>query len=32
VSAARVPGLLLPVVFLVALVIGVVWFWRHRGE
>jgi hypothetical protein len=32
VNAARIPGLILPVAFLVAALIGVVWYWRHRGE
>ncbi len=31
-DVSRIPGLLLPVVFLVALLVGVFWYWRHRGE
>lgn len=31
-TAARVPGLILPLVFLGTLVAGLVWYWRHRGE
>jgi hypothetical protein len=31
-TAARVPGLILPLVFLCAFVAGLVWYWRHRGE
>lgn len=28
----RIPGLVLPVVFLLALVVGAVWYWRHRHD
>ncbi|MFD9466561.1 hypothetical protein [Streptomyces sp. NPDC060027] len=31
-TAARVPGLILPLFFLCAFVVGLVWYWRHRGE
>ncbi|GDY60782.1 hypothetical protein SM007_32335 [Streptomyces avermitilis] len=31
-TAARVPGLILPLAFLCVLVIGVFWYWRHRGD
>jgi hypothetical protein len=32
VTPARVPGLIVPLVFLFALVAGAVWYWRHRGD
>jgi hypothetical protein len=32
VTATRVPGLILPLVYLCALVAVLVWYWRHRGE
>lgn len=32
VNAARVPGLVLPLVYLCGLVAVLVWYWRHRGE
>jgi hypothetical protein len=32
VTVARIPGLILPVIFLVAAVVCAVWYWRHRGE
>lgn len=32
VNAARVPGLVLPLVYLSGLVAVLVWYWRHRGE
>ena len=31
-SASRIPGLLLPAVFLLALTIGVLWYRRHRDD
>jgi len=31
-SPARIPGLIVPLVFLCALVAGAVWYWRHRGD
>lgn len=31
-SGSRVPGLVLPAVSLLALVVGLVWYWRHRGD
>jgi len=31
-NGSRIPGLVLPVVFLPALVVGVLWYWRHRGD
>lgn len=31
-SASRVPGLLVPALFLLALVVGACWYWRHRGD
>ncbi|MFJ9907197.1 hypothetical protein ACIRVK_30640 [Streptomyces sp. NPDC101152] len=31
-NGSRVPGLVLPAVFLLALVVGVVWYWRHRDD
>lgn len=31
-SGSRVPGLILPGVLLLALVVGVFWYWRHRDE
>ncbi len=31
-TGSRIPGLLVPAVFLLALVVGVCWYWRHRGE
>lgn len=31
-SPARIPGLIVPLVFLIALVAGAVWYWRHRGD
>ncbi|QDN54963.1 MULTISPECIES: hypothetical protein [unclassified Streptomyces] len=32
VNAARVPGLVLPLVYLCGLVAVLAWYWRHRGE
>ncbi|GAB2758093.1 hypothetical protein GCM10027072_65380 [Streptomyces bullii] len=31
-NGSRVPGLVLPVLFLFALVVGLVWYWRHRDD
>lgn len=31
-TPARIPGLILPLAFLCVLVIGVFWYWRHRGD
>jgi hypothetical protein len=31
-SGSRVPGLVLPTVFLFALMVGAYWYWRHRGD
>jgi hypothetical protein len=31
-SGSRIPGLVLPAVFLLALVVGLLWYWRHRGD
>jgi len=31
-NGSRIPGLVLPVVFLLALVVGAVWYWRHRHD
>lgn len=31
-NGSRIPGLVLPTVFLLALIIGVCWYWRHRGD
>ncbi len=31
-TADRIPGLILPVIFLCAAGTGLVWYWRHRGE
>ena len=31
-NGSRIPGLVLPVLFLVALVVGAFWYWRHRGD
>jgi hypothetical protein len=31
-TGSRIPGLLMPVVLLAALVVGLVWYWRHRGD
>lgn len=32
VSAARIPGLILPVAFFCAFVAAGFWYWRHRGD
>jgi NADH:ubiquinone oxidoreductase subunit 3 (subunit A) len=31
-NGSRLPGLVLPVVFLLALVVGLCWYWRHGGD
>lgn len=31
-SGSRIPGLVLPTVFLLAVVVGAFWYWRHRGD
>lgn len=31
-SVSRIPGLVLPVVFLLAVVVGALWYWRHRDD
>ncbi|SME92579.1 hypothetical protein SAMN02745830_00514 [Streptomyces sp. Amel2xC10] len=31
-NVSRLPGLVLPVAFLLALVAGAVWYWRHRDD
>lgn len=31
-NVSRLPGLVLPVAFLLALVVGAVWYWRHRDD
>lgn len=31
-SGSRIPGLVLPGVFLLALLVGVFWYWRHRDD
>lgn len=31
-NASRIPGLVLPVLFLLALTIGLLWYLRHRGD
>jgi hypothetical protein len=31
-SGSRIPGLVLPVLFLMALVVGVFWYGRHRDD
>lgn len=31
-NGSRVPGLLVPAVFLLALVAGLFWYWRHRDD
>jgi hypothetical protein len=31
-NVSRIPGLVLPAVFLLALVIGALWYWRHRND
>lgn len=31
-NGSRIPGLIMPAVFLLALVAGLIWYWRHRGD
>ncbi|MEU0970267.1 hypothetical protein ABZ357_34435 [Streptomyces sp. NPDC005917] len=31
-NGSRIPGLLVPAVFLLALVAGLFWYWRHRDD
>lgn len=31
-TGSRIPGLLAPAVFLLALIVGVCWYWRHRDD
>ncbi|MGW1725660.1 hypothetical protein ACWCQK_22325 [Streptomyces sp. NPDC002306] len=31
-NGSRIPGVLLPAVFLLVLLVGVVWYWRHRDD
>lgn len=31
-TGSRIPGLLVPAVLLLALVVGVFWYWRHRDD
>ncbi len=31
-SGSRILGLVLPAVFLIALVVGLCWYWWHRDE
>lgn len=31
-NVSRIPGLALPVVFLLAVVVGALWYWRHRDD
>ena len=31
-NGTRIPGLILPAVFLLALAVGLFWYWRHRGD
>lgn len=31
-TGSRIPGLIVPAVFLLALVVGVYWYWRHRDD
>lgn len=31
-SGSRIPGLVLPAVFLLTLVVGLCWYWRHRDD
>jgi hypothetical protein len=31
-TGSRIPGLLVPAVFLLALVVGAFWYWRHRDD
>lgn len=31
-NGSRIPGLVLPVLFLVAVAAGAFWYWRHRDD
>ncbi len=31
-NVSRIPGLVLPVVFLLAVAVGALWYWRHRDD
>ncbi len=31
-NGSRIPGLVLPVLFLLAVIVGLWWYWRHRGD
>jgi hypothetical protein len=31
-NGSRIPGLVLPTLFLPALLVGLWWYWRHRGD
>jgi len=31
-TLSRIPGLVLPGLFLLALVVGALWYWRHRDD
>jgi hypothetical protein len=31
-NGSRIPGLVLPVLFLLAFAVGAVWYWRHRHD
>jgi hypothetical protein len=31
-TGSRIPGLLMPAAFLLALVVGLVWYWWHRDD
>lgn len=31
-NGSRIPGLVLPILFLLALLAGLWWYWRHRGD
>ncbi|MBB4717438.1 hypothetical protein BJ965_007320 [Streptomyces luteogriseus] len=31
-NGSRIPGLVLPALFLLASLVGLWWYWRHRGD
>ncbi|MEV0174673.1 hypothetical protein AB0I00_26580 [Streptomyces sp. NPDC050803] len=31
-NGSRIPGLLLPGILLLALVVGLLWYWRHKDD
>ncbi|SMQ21308.1 hypothetical protein SAMN06272771_7367 [Streptomyces sp. Ag82_O1-12] len=31
-NGSRIPGLVLPTLFLLASLVGLWWYWRHRGD